>query len=162
MQKQDLVKLKCSKIYTCMVKWSPAYTKTNQLLEYWRMRQMYKINLYSNVCQLIVLKNQLNLKYDRRLSMKTIEGNIFKCHKKGKKIKLMAESLSIEYRSRLAEVKEEAGKCKTATYLRYLNCIENQRKLFHNIRVIEDKVRGGSTYKVVVTAEDGSKQEYIT
>ena len=72
----------------------------------------------------------------------------------------MAESLSLEYRTKLALAKEEAGEGKAANYLRSLNRIEGQRKLFQNIRAMEKKLRGGSTSKVVVTSESGFVTEY--
>ena len=68
-------------------------------------------------------------------------------HKERKKIKLMAESLSVEYRQRLALAKEQAGEIKAATCLRNLNRIEAQRRIHRNIRVMEQKYKGGSTSK---------------
>ena len=78
---------------------------------------------------------------------------------RGKVIK-MAESLSLEYRTKLALAKEEAGEIKAATYLRNLNRIEGQRKLFRNIRVMEEKIKGGSTSKVTITSSTGETIEY--
>ena len=71
----------------------------------------------------------------------------------------MAVSLSLEYRTKLAIAKEEAGEVKAAEYIRSLNRIEEQRELFQNIRVMEKKVNSGSTSKVTITSEDGSIQE---
>ena len=50
-------------------------------------------------------------------------------HKQRIKIKQMAESLSLEYRTRLANAKEEVGEMEAATYLRNRNRIEYQRKV---------------------------------
>ena len=72
----------------------------------------------------------------------------------------MAVSLSLEYRTKLAIAKEEVGEVKAAEYIRSLNRIEDQRKLFQNIRVMGKKIKGGSTSKVTITSEDGSIQEY--
>ena len=72
----------------------------------------------------------------------------------------MAISLSLEYRTKLALAKEEAGEVKAAEYIRSLNRIEAQRKLFQNIRVMENKLKGGSTSKVTITAADGTVHEY--
>ena len=62
---------------------------------------------------------------------------------------LYAESLSLEYRTQLALAKEEAGEVKAATYIRNLNHIEAQRRLFRNIRHMEGKSKGGCTSKVI-------------
>ena len=44
--------------------------------------------------------------------------------------------------------KEEAGELKAAVFLPNANHIETQQRLFRNIRHIEGKVKGGSTFKV--------------
>ena len=49
---------------------------------------------------------------------------------------------------------------KAAVYIHSLNRIEQERKLFQNIRIMEDKIRGGSTLKVVITAADGNIHEF--
>ena len=74
----------------------------------------------------------------------------------------MAESLSLEYRTRLALAKEEAGEIEAATFIRNMNTLEAQRKLYRNIRHMEGKIRGGNTSKVVITAPDGSAEEFVT
>ena len=66
----------------------------------------------------------------------------------------MADSLSLEYRTKLAMAKEEVGEGKAAVYIRSLNIIEAQRKLFQNIRIMEKKIKGGLTTKVTVTSEN--------
>ena len=73
----------------------------------------------------------------------------------------MAISLSLEYRTKLVVAKEEAGEVKAASYIRSLNLIEQQRKMFQNIRVMEGKIRSGSTSKVIVTSTDGSVKEFF-
>ena len=72
----------------------------------------------------------------------------------------MAVSLSLEYRTRLAVAKEEAGEIKAAAYLKSLNLIEQQRKMFQNIKVMEGRIKGGSTSKVTVTSMDGSVKDF--
>ena len=62
---------------------------------------------------------------------------------------------------KLAQAKEEAGEVKAATYIRTLNNIERQRKLYQNIKVMEDKIKGGSTSKVTITGDDGVTKEYL-
>ena len=76
--------------------------------------------------------------------------------------KKIAESLSIEYRTKLALAREEAGLGEAAIYLRNLNRIENQRRLYQNIRIMEKKHKGGSTSKVIITSKDGSTEEYTS
>ena len=54
----------------------------------------------------------------------------------------MAEDLSLEYRTRLALVKEEAGEIKAAAFLRNQNRIEEQRRVARNIRRMEGGKKG--------------------
>ena len=46
----------------------------------------------------------------------------------------MAERLSLEYKTRLAQAKEDAGEINTAIWLRKQHRIEGQRRLFQNIK----------------------------
>ena len=52
------------------------------------------------------------------------------------------------------------GEITAATYIRNLNRVEQQRRVFQNIRRMEDKVKGGSTNKVIITEENGDVKEY--
>ena len=72
----------------------------------------------------------------------------------------MAESLSLEYQTRLALSKEEGGELKETVYLRNINRIEGQRMYFRNISRMEGKVKGGSTSQVTVTSSSGITIEY--
>ena len=45
--------------------------------------------------------------------------------------------------------KEDAVGLKAAVLLRNANHIEAQRRLFQNIRNMEGKIKGGSTFKVI-------------
>ena len=124
------------------------------------MRSRYKLGLHRNVRQLQVLQNQLHIIYDKALSLYEIDKKIKDCYQRKKKIVLMSESLSMEYRQQLAAAKEADGEIKAATFIRTLNIVEQQRRLFQNSRRIEDKVRGGSTNKVIITEENGEVKEY--
>ena len=53
----------------------------------------------------------------------------------------------------MALAKEEAGEIKAASYLRNMNHVEAQRRLFRNIRHMEGKTKGGSTSKVTTKIE---------
>ena len=64
--------------------------------------------------------------YDPTLSLKDIENEIKKAYRHRKRIKSIAESLSLEYRTRLAQAKKEAGEGKAATYIHQLNSIESK------------------------------------
>ena len=66
-----------------------------------------------------------------------------------------SESLSTEYRHRLAAAKEDAGNIPAATYLRNMNRIEAQRQLFRNIRFMEEKLTAGSTTQVTISSPEG-------
>ena len=72
----------------------------------------------------------------------------------------LAESLSLEYRTQLALAKEETGELKAATFLRNMNHVEAQRRVFRNIRHMEGKVKGGCTSKVIKKI-DGVDVEFI-
>ena len=156
----EKAELQCRKLKMGQIPWSPSYKKIQLEFDYWRMRSKYKLGLYKNVRKLQVLQNQLHIVYDKKLSLYEIETKIKECYQKKKNIVLMSESLSLEYRQQLAAAKEADGEIKAATYLRNLNRIERQRRLFQNIRRMEDKQKGGSTNKVVITDEDGLKKEY--
>ena len=89
------------------------------------------------------MQNKLGIKYDANLQLATLKKNISTCYKRRTKIKAMAESTSLEHRHQLAAAKEAAGEIKAATYIRSLNRVEKQRKLFQNIRQMEMKIKGG-------------------
>ena len=112
------------------IPWSPSYKRINMEMEYWRMRKSHKLGLHRNVRQLLVLQNKLKIKYVSNMNLTMIEYKIRMVYAERKKVIKMAESLSLEYRTKLALAKEEAGERKAATYLRNLNRIEGQRKLF--------------------------------
>ena len=116
------------------------------------MRRAYKLGLHSIVRQLIVLQNKLKIIYNPALSIQEINKKITDTFKQRKVIKQISESLSLEYGTRLALAKEEAGEVEAATYIRSLQQIERQRRLFQNIRLVENKVKGGSTCKVTITS----------
>ena len=61
--------------------------------------------------------------------------------KQRSKCKKIAKNLSLEYRNQLAKAKEDAGETKAATYLRNLDSIESTRRLFRNIRYLEEKIK---------------------
>ena len=73
----------------------------------------------------------------------------------------MVEDLSLEYRARLAIVKEEAGKIKAAKFLRNQNRVEEQRQVARNMRYMEGKVKGGSITQVNIVDKDGTNTELI-
>ena len=119
--------------------WSPTYKRVNLVLEYWRMRKAHCLGLHRNIRQLIVLQHKLDITYDSSLSLLQIVEKIKEASRQRIQIKRMAVSLSLEYRTKLALAKEEAGEVKAAEYIRSLNRIEAQRKLYQNIRVMEGK-----------------------
>ena len=160
-QHMSMAESKCRNLHTGVIPWSPTYKKVQLELDYWRMRLKHKLGMHRNVRQLIGMQNKLGIKYDANLQFATLKKNISTCYKRRTKIKAMAESLSLEYRHQLAAAKEAAGEIKAATYIRSLNRVEKQRKLFQNIRQMEMKIKGGSTNKVVVTQEDGETVEYV-
>ena len=81
------------------------------------MRRSHCLGLHKNVRQLIVLQNKLKIEYVSTISLGTIDRNIRKVYGKRNKILKLAESLSLEYRTKLALAKEEGGEVKAVTYL---------------------------------------------
>ena len=73
----------------------------------------------------------------------------------------MKGSLSLEYRTKLAQAKEEVGEVKGAIYICSLNHIERERRVYHNIRVMEDRIKGGLTSKMTITTDDRISKEYF-
>ena len=74
----------------------------------------------------------------------------------------MAESLSLDYRHKLAMSKEEVGKLKAAVYLRIRNRIECQCRIDRNIKRMEGKSKGESTTQINTTNSDGITTEYTS
>ena len=140
---------KCRKIHTGIIPWSPDYQKARLTLEYWLHRKSYLLSTHSNVRYIIRLQNKLRLPYDPSLTLGDINNQIKAAQKQRRQCMLYAESLSLEYRTQLALAKEEAGEVEAATYIRNLNHIEAQRRLFRNIRHMEGKSKGGCTSKVI-------------
>ena len=155
----DKAEAQCRKLRTGTIPWSPTYQKCNLVLEYWLMRKSYFHKEHYNVRQLIVLQNKLKITYDPTLSYNDIVQKVVKASKDRKKSKLLAESLSREYRTQLAIAKEEAGEMTAATYLKTRNRIEAQRRLYRNIRYMEGKIKGECTSKVITTV-NGQKVEH--
>ena len=89
----------------------------------------------------------MNIIYTATTSQHGIKTRIRECIRRRKNVKDIAESLSIEHRTQLALAREEAGLENAAVYLRGLNRIENQRRLFQNIRVMEKNIKVGVPQK---------------
>ena len=156
----DKAEKKCRKLHTGEIPWSPAYKKICLILQYWHLRKAYINSRNTNVRQLIVLQNKLKITYDCTLTKEQILEEIKFSNKQRIKIKKMAESLSLEFRTRLAMAKEEAGEVKAAVYLRNRNRIEGQRRVARNIKRMEGKAKGGSTTQITTTNSDGIVTEY--
>ena len=118
------------------------------------MRKTYFNGLHHNVRQLIFLQRKAKIVYDPTLNLQSITLNIKRAYKERKKCMQLAESLILEYRTQLVLAKEEAGEIKAAIFLRNMNHVEAQRRLFRNIRHMEGKIKGGCTAKVIQTHND--------
>ena len=57
----DEAEAQCRKLHTGTIPWSPAYKYSCLLLEYWLKRRGYSKQVNTNVRELIVLQNKLNL-----------------------------------------------------------------------------------------------------
>jgi len=73
--------------------------------------------------------------------------------------KSIDESLSIKFRSQLAEAKEATGTIKATVHLRNMNRIEAIITLFRNIQYMEGKMRAGASAQLTITNADGSLSE---
>ena len=134
---------KCRNFRTGKVAWSPTYARSCTTLKYWKARLDHVLGLNKNAHYLIRLQRQLHLQYDPSLSTNSVLQQVILAYAERRRCKKIAKSLSIEYRTRLALAKEEAGNIPAATHLRNMNRIEDQRRLFQNIRFMEGKTRAG-------------------
>ena len=73
----------------------------------------------------------------------------------------MVDELSLEYKIKLAMVKEEAGGLKVAVFLCNQNLIEEQRRVSRNIGRMEGNMKGDSTTNVTIVDEHGNSTELI-
>ena len=155
----DEAERQCRKLRTGSIPWSPAYKKACLSLEYWYKRRSYMNRENTNVRELIVLQNKLEMQYTPNMSLLEVNLKITEAYKKRKQCKEKAESLSLEYRTQLALAKEEDGQGSAATILRNMNRVEASRRIFRNIRQMEGKLRGGCTSKLTTTV-NGVEMEH--
>ena len=155
----DEAEAQCRKIHAGAIPWSPTYRDACLSLEYWLKRRSYNKQENTNVRELIVLQNKLKIQYNPNLTIQDINHQIQAAYNKRQTCKQNAESLSLEYRTQLALAKEAAGEGDAAVILRNLNKLEKTRRLFRNIRRMENKSRGGCTSKVT-TYTNGIEKEY--
>ena len=149
----------CRKLRMGKQSWSPTYKQAMLTFEYWCQRQDYALGLNRNVRDLIVLQHKLNITYEPDLSLAQIKEKKYECYLHRRKCKNISEQLSLEYRYRLAQAREDAGLGQAAAYIRTRNTIESQRRTARNIRHIEQKIKGGATTHVVLTDPDGKTRE---
>ena len=103
-------------------------------LFYWLMRKTKCKDNQTNTLQLIVLKHKLDIQYNNILTSDNIEVKIIEIYASMKKGKGMAEDLSLEYCTHFASAKVETGEISAVIFLRNMNKLESQKKLFRNIR----------------------------
>ena len=96
--------------------------------------------------QLIALQNKLKLICNPTLETNDIENELKIARKQRGEIKLLAEDLSLEYRTRLVIANEEAGELKAAVSLCNQNRVEEQRRVSRNTRRMRGKMKGGGHY----------------
>lgn len=94
----ELAEEKCRKSKTGEVSWSPAYKRIclEPLCRY--MRKDYILGQHTNVRQLIILQHKLSIEYNPHLSVTEVIIKLQSIHKQRKRITMMAEDLSLEYR----------------------------------------------------------------
>ena len=92
----ELVEEKCRKLKTGEVSWSPGYKHICLELLYWYMRKDYILDQHTNVRQLITLQHKLSIVYNPQLSVAEVISELQSAHKQRKRIKMMAEDLSLE------------------------------------------------------------------
>ena len=153
---------KCRKLRCEEILWSPTYKLVMDKLLYGEMRKNYKLGLHKNVRQFITLQHKFKIVYNGSLSLIAIIDKIKETHAERKKIKTIAESLGLEYRHRLVLAKEDEGEMKSASYLKNINRVEPQRRIYRNIWTMEKKWKGENTARVNITKEDGTIDEFNT
>ena len=121
------------------------------------MRKDYSLGLHINVRQLITLQNKISMVYNPNLSFTEIINELKSAYTQRKTIKSMADELSTDFRTKLAESKEEIGEMKAAVYLRNQTRIEEQRRVARNVIRIVGKTKGGGTTKVTIVYINGKK-----
>ena len=108
---------------------------------------------------LIQMQKKLEISY-KKLTMAQMKEKLKEAHQRRKQYKKIAEEQSIEYCNQLAKAKEEAGNKSAANYLQELNEKEAIRKLFHKIKIVEEKLNAGTTSQVQVTNTQGQTETY--
>ena len=144
----------CRKFKCGNTDWSPEYQSIHDKIDYWLLRIKQLQGRRPNAQLLQRLGRRLCIQYTP-LTLQGLNINLSKAHKERSLFKLRATSASMEYRNQLAKAKEDAGDLSAANYLRQLNTTEATRKLFSNIRAVEQKLRAGSTSQVQITKNDG-------
>ena len=114
------------------------------------MRKDYSLGLHTNVKQLRMLQNKLLIEYNPDLTKEEIITEFKAAYKKRKKIKIMVDDLSLEYRTKLTMVKRRGRGIESCDFLRNQNIIEKQRRVSRNIRSVEGIRKEGSTTKVMI------------
>ena len=157
----QLAEDKCRSFKAGEVPWSPTYQKAHTRIKYWSLRLLYIKKVFHNSKYLQRLQRRLCIEYTR-MSVEEVTEEVQKAHDERRRIKNIAESLSIEYRTRLAQAKEAENDIPAATHLRNMNKAEAQRRLFRTIKVVEQKLSSGSTSRVIVMTANGDQKELTT
>ena len=146
---------RCRKFKCGATDWSPQYQKIHNLIDYWLLRRRYQQGLRPNMKLVKRLGTKLHIAY-KTITLKQISTELDKAHEKRRQFKAQATSHSLEYRNQLAKAKEEAGDKKASTYLKELNEKEAIQKLFHMIKIVEDRIKAGALSQISITEPDGS------
>ena len=155
----ELAEKKCRKFRMGGVPFSPTYQRAVATIEYWMRRLSYEQGTCRNVRQLMVLRNQADIPFERDLSILEILKRTHEARRERRRCKDTAVSLQVECHHDLAAAKEAAGNIKAAVHLRNMNRVEATRKMHQNIRYMEGKISAGATAQVTVTSRDGTITE---
>lgn len=148
----------CRKLKLGNIKWSPTYQKACDEVVYWKIVIAELEGNRINIRKLRTLREKLG--YTRfegtlifaRNALSNAITQRTKCKKK-------AESLQLEYRSRLAIAKEEEDNIKAAIHIQNLTKQEATRQLFRRIRFIEQRTNNLATTKIVIKRKNGQQRE---
>ena len=151
----DKAEAKCRKFKCGETAWSPQYQLIHDTIDYWKLRERYYLGLRPNMNLLKRLGKRANIEYDNTSRQTRNSYKLKLAHQKRKEFKLRAPAESLEYRNQLAAAKEKEGKLSAANHLRSMNEREELRKLFRTIKIIEGKVKAGTTAKVQITNDEG-------
>ena len=149
---------KCRKLNMGKYQWSVDLQKARDRLRYAKLSLSKKSTKRVSTRLIIRLSRKTSLQYED-CSVEELKEKIRKHTLDYVVAKKNSEGLRATYLEELARAKEENGEGDKASLLRNMTHIEKQRKTFRKIKRMKDNTRSLSTTSIVVTKENGQKEE---